>query len=91
MQFSEGMTVSMESPVRLAYISVEAHYAREEIDNLYIMWELVLICKFFETGFFSSDYYVVCRKNFSYCSFKCKVLSTDFELKFSLWTLAPEL
>lgn len=64
MQFSEGMTVSMESPVRLAYISVEAHYAREEIDNLYIMWELVLICKFFETGFFSSDYYVVCRKRF---------------------------
>lgn len=52
----------MEPPVRLACISDEAHYAREEIDNLYTMWELVLVCKFFETGFFSSDYNVVCRK-----------------------------
>lgn len=37
---------------------------QEGTDNLCTVWELVLVCKFFEADFFSSDYNVVCRKRF---------------------------
>lgn len=46
-----------------------AHNVRERIDNLYTMWELVLVY-YSEAGFFSSDYNVVCRKRFSLLFFQ---------------------